>query len=483
MKVALINPPSPGAYSNARLAKGRSPSIALACLAAYAREYGHDVRIVDMDKDRRQLYQALREGFDVAGITSLTPNYKECGAIIKYIKKERRSSTLVMGGVHISALPRETLAENEELDFGVVGEGEVTFKYLLDWLALERKDTSALYRIGGLCFRDNGKIVVNKRRELIEDLDQLPFPAYDLLDVGSYELKPHHLWSCNRINIKPVMSLFTSRGCSHRCGFCASHVIWENKPRYRSPGKVLKEIDTLVNSFGVRVLYIYDDSFVSNRKNAMVILDGLIQRDYDLNFLCNARADQLDEELILKLKEAKCHLIRIGVESCSEQVLKAMGKGSSPSLAARTFALCREIGIAASASLVIGYPPETWETFRETLDKIKKINPVACEFFIAVPFVGTDLYAMAREKGYLLSQPWQEWKQVPEKPVLRTPSLSPRELIEMQKIAFREFYFRIPKIMELLKQVNSGGKLRYYLKGLLSVVSLIIKNPRRNLEN
>lgn len=473
MKILLINSPSLNTYANVKLSRGKSPNITLACLAAYVREYGYDVKIINADDGFEKLYQVARKGFDVVGISAFTSNYKECSEIIRNIKNNNPNVITIMGGVHISALPAETLAENDNLDFGVIGEGEITFKCFLDCLMLKNKDTAMFHEIDGLCFKDKNKVFVNKRRELIKNLDELPLPAYDLLDISSYELKPHQVWSYKKINLKPFMLLFTSRGCNHRCSFCSSHIIWGSRPRYKSPTKVLQEIDLLVNNFKVKALYIDDDSFVSNRENAMAILDGMIKRNYNLNFLCNARADQLDEELIIKLKKAKCHLIRIGVESCNEEILKAMKKGSSIYQVEKTFALCRKIGIAASASLIIGHPPENWKTFRETIFKIKKINPLACEFFIAVPDLGTDLYKLAMKNSYILARPWEEWKHLPVNPVLSTPDLKPEELIAMQKIAFKEFYFRPTKIVEILKQINSLEKLSYCIKGLLSFASVI----------
>jgi anaerobic magnesium-protoporphyrin IX monomethyl ester cyclase len=476
MNVLLINPSYADVYKLVSTARGKTPPITLAYLAAYLRERGHRVHILDAENLRigvEEIEKFFPQDTDIVGVSSMTPSFNNSLKVLKAVKHIKPSCITVMGGPHITALPEEVMREAKNLDFGVLGEGEETLAELLDWLSSGRKDLKKLREIKGITFRDNQSVIITQKRDYISNLDSLPMPAYDLLDMSIYELKPHQVWSNKKVHLKPYTNLFTSRGCLHSCTYCASNIIWGRKARFKSSAYVLREINILVNEFGIKSISICDDSFLLDKDRAIEILDGIINRNYDLNFCCFSRVDEVNEDLLYKLKHARCHLIRFGVESCSQKILDAMKKGYKVNQIRKVFKLCKKVGIAASACIIIGYPGETKESFNETLRTLKEIDPVGCDFFIAIPIVGTEFYEMALRNGYLVKRDWSEWIQLPDKPLIKTEHLTPQELLVLRKKALLDFYFRPYKIWQIVKNLRSAEEIRYYLNGLCAILGLL----------
>ena len=476
MRICFVNTPYGDVYKLAKAAVGRTPPTTQAYLAAYMRDRGYEVCILDAHNEGikvDEISDHFSGDIDVVAVSSLTPSYRNSLKVLGAVKRIKPSCITVMGGQHITALPEQVMLEAKDLDFGILGEGEETFAELLDVLTSDNVGPEQLNKVNGIVFRDGQRPVVTSKRDFISDLDRLPLPAYDLLDIDAYELKPHHTWANTRISLKPYMNIFTSRGCPYSCTFCASNLIWGRGTRFKSPDYVLNEIDTLVNVFGIRSIFICDDTFLTKKDRVVEILKRIIEKKYDLNFCCMGRVDEVDEEVLVLLKQANCHLIRFGVESCSQPILDAMKKGYSIKQVKRAFKLCKETGIAASASIIIGYPGETRSTFSETLKNIIEIDPVGCEFFIALPIVGTEFYKLAHEKKYIIERDWEEWTLLPEEPLIGTEHLKPSDLIDLRREAYLTFYLRPSKILQILRQIKDVNDIKYYLKGLFAMVGLV----------
>lgn len=473
MKVILINPSSRGVYSKISASLGKTPPVNLAAIAAYLREREIEVTILDaavLGLDFSQIEDFLSQGFDVVGVSSFTPTLNDSIEILRIAKKQNQNCVTVIGGAHVSALPKETLAQHAVIDYGIIGEGEITFYQLLR--CLQNKDDPST--IPGLALSDAGNIKITSKRDLIEDLDSLPFPAYDLLPMDKYSLKLHHIWSSEKIAIKPYTDLFTSRGCPYECTFCASKVIWGRKVRYKSSHYVLGEIDFLVQKYGIRAIEICDDTFLINKPRLDEILQGLLERNYDINFTCMSRVDDVDLETLKKLKKSGFRLIRFGVESCSQKILDAMKKGTKVEEIRRVFKLAKEAKIAATACIIIGYPGETRQTFECTLQTLKEIEPTAVDFFIAIPIVGTELYRIAKENNYLSNEDWSNWTLIPERPPINTPYLNSQELKGMLKEAYKSFYFRPAFMLRCIRQLRSWQQVKIYLKAFKAFLSVLI---------
>ncbi|MFC1690541.1 B12-binding domain-containing radical SAM protein [Nanoarchaeota archaeon] len=475
MKILLINPPYSDVYTRVSYAEGVVPPLGLAYLAAYAREKGFEVKILDANALQiplNKIKNHIPKDIDVVGTTSFTPSLNKSCKILSICKEINPNIITIIGGAHISALPKETLKYYSSIDFGIIGEGEITLVELLK--TIQKKES--LSTVKGICYRDGKEIKLNQRRELIEDLDILPFPAYDLLPVEKYCVPLHHVGFGQRVPTKPFAAIFTSRGCPYNCTYCASKVIWERKVRFRNPKNVLAEIDHLVKNFNIKVIDIADDIFTINNKVFNAILDGLIERDYDLHFNCLSRVNTIDMEKLKKLKKAKCYLIRYGVESGSQKVLNLMKKNITKEEVIKAFKMTHKVGIPASASFIIGHPGETNATVKETIDLAKKIDPVLAHFFVAIPLVGTELHDIARIKGLIVNNMgWEQWVQMPDEPILRTEKLSVKRLKKLRDKAYKEFYFRPSFIIKSILRIRRLEQIKLYIRGFLAVLKLTDK--------
>lgn len=273
--------------------------------------------------------------------------------------------------------------------------------------------------------------------------------------MEKYELRLHHFWSKEDFESTPYTNLFTSRGCPYKCRFCGIRAVWADTISFKSANYVLEEIDLLVTNHKVKAIEISDSCIFIDKQRLHRILDGLIERNYNLNFTCMARIDNVDKATLIKLKKAKFRLIRFGVESGCQQILDAMDKGYKVKQIKEAFKLSHEVGIAASACIVVGYPGETKKTFEETLRLLDEIKPTAADFYVALPVVGSKLYELALEQRYITSEDWANWTFLPNESVLNTPYLSSRDLKLMVKKAYIRFYFSPHFILRCIKDFSS----------------------------
>lgn len=471
-KVVLVNPNYCKVYSKVSSARGISPPIGLAYIAAYLRKNGVDVSIFDanaLELTRDQVVDKLPKDCDIVGVPSFTPSLDAAVDILNIAKELNPSCKTVMGGAHISALPIETLNVHERIDFGIIGEGENT---ILDLVRALETNTD-ISQVKGLVYRKNGAVKMNEPRDLIKDLDKLPFPAVDLLPMDKYRLPVHHAYLNKDVAKGSSFLLCTSRGCPYNCTYCSSKVTWGRGIRFRSKQNVLEEIDLLVNKHKVRVLDIDDDIFTIKKERLHGILNALIERNYDLHFTCLSRVDSINKQDLVKLKKAGCYLLRFGVESGSNYMLKLMRKGITVEQTRAAFRLTRDAGIATSATFVIGHPGETVETARKTIELAKEINPAICHFYIATPYVGTELFEIAERKGLITDMNWENWCLMSEKPVLRTEDLSEEDLVGLRKRAYREFYLRPSYILRNLVKIRNLGQIRLYRDGFMAAIGML----------
>lgn len=471
-KVLLINPPCSEVYSRVSTAEGVIPPLGLAYLAAYAREKGFGVSILDANALQiplTKIKEHIPKDIDFVGTVSFTPTLNKSAKILSICKEINPNIITMMGGPHISALSKETLQMYGSIDYGILGEGEITFVELLNAI----NENNELSEIDGICYRKDNEIVITKPREFVKNLDDFPFPAYDLLPMDKYCVSLHHVGFGRNVPVKPFAVIFTSRGCPYNCTYCASKVIWKKKLRFRSAENILTEIDTLVNKYKIKVLDFADDVFTINKKLFDEVLDGLIERNYDLHFNCLSRVDTIDLEKLKKLKKAKCYLIRYGVESGSQKVLDLMKKNIKVEQVINAFKLTNKVGIPASACFIIGHPGETRKTVQETINLAKKIDPVLAHFFVAIPLVGTELYEMAKEKNLIVDNTdWEQWVQMPDKPILRTEELSIDDLKQLRNKAYKEFFFRPSYIIKSISRIRRYEQIKLYWNGLLAVLKL-----------
>ena len=297
---------------------------------------------------------------------------------------------------------------------------------------------------------------------MVRDLDELPFPAYDLLSIDKY-YSP-------QTSQKPFVSMMTSRGCPYRCIFCDAHAVFERKYRFQSPERTVEEIKYLVKDFKIRELLIKDSEFTINKERVYKLCELLSKNKLNVRWSCNVRVDSLDEKLVQAMKNAGCRLMQFGVESGDQAILDKLKKRITIDEIRRAFKLAHAAGIRTQANFMFGHPGETREAAFKTIEMGKNLNPDYAAFNFMIPFPGTELYSQATENNWFLdgSDPWDFRI---DKCVMNASEMSTEELEQMQKLAYRSFYFRPAYMMKRFLTV-SAHEWKMNLKGVSKILKL-----------
>lgn len=317
---------------------------------------------------------------DILCLTSVTQNYniaKNYATIAKTY-----NLPVIMGGIHISMLPHSL---SNDMDVGCIGEGEKTIVELFSVLMKKGKFLNEdLTNIKGIVYRQGKDFIVNPSRELIKNMDEIPFPAWDLFKIDS-----RHSY------------MFTSRGCPYNCVFCASTKFWD-KVRFFSAEYVVREIEELVKTYNVKLISFFDDLFIANKQRLQKILELLKGKDFykRIKFTCSARANLITDEIAELLKEMGVSSVGMGLESGSNKVLKYL-KGTNIFVEdnKKAIMILKRYGIAANASFVIGSPNETESDMLKTYIFIKN-NPLSLfDTYVLTPYPGTGIWEYARKRN------------------------------------------------------------------------------------
>lgn len=463
MKVLLVRPPYP--YGKQPFISKMTP-LNLLYLASYLQRNNVEVKVLDMEVEQINLNNYIKEFRpEIAGFTSCTPTLKSADNIAKMVKKILPDTMTVLGGVHPTALPAETLNEFSSFDIIVHGEGEETLLEIC-----KKYNTSEIYNINGIAYRVNGDIRVNPPRPLIKNLDELPFPARDLINLDRYkgQIAKGHTRDSYRLT-----EIITSRGCPKHCIFCATHIINRGGVRFRSAENVLNEIEECISNYKVNAFVFLDDTFVLPNKRFFTILDGI--KKFKVKWGATAVANTISKDLLLQMKEAGCAGLLIGVESGSQRILDLIKKGITVDQVKKAFAIAKEAGIGTEADFIIGsHPSETIEDVEKTISLIKEIDPDILSVTILTPYPGTESFRLLEEKNYIFEKNWEKFYIFGEKPCWRTDNFSPEELVKLQKKILRSFYLSPRKIYKNLKNINDIKTLFYYLNAGMRFLNKIL---------
>ena len=442
MKVILVYPPS----RDPKREDVVIPPLGLAYLAAALERDGHEVRIIDafaLGLAWNQFEEEIKKTrADLIGFGGMTPTIDSTLRAIKICRPYARY--IVMGGPHLSVYRQGFFKEGPGLDFGIVGEGEESFRELVGSLAEGRDPWGVPGIVGPETFRPP--------RGYIQDLDELPFPARHLLPNSIYR---YALWPGKR-----VTTMITSRGCPYRCIFCDKS-IFGSKWRARSAKNVLDELEQIVKDLRIQSIIIYDDLFTLDKRRVQEICEGILDRGLRFEWKCEGRVDRVDGEMLRWMKKAGCSLIAYGVESGNEIGLEYLQKGITLPQIRRAFELTRKAEIRPMAYFILGIPVETFEQGLRTIDLAKELNPDYAQFSILSPYPGTRLYEEAREKGwYAEVEANNPFDKDQKRPVLLSENWSPDTLKEILRLAHRQFYFRPGYILKRLREIRGFRQMR-----------------------
>ncbi len=387
---------------------------------------------------------------DVCGFSLYTGGLLHQYGTIKKIKELFRDCLIIVGGPHASALPERTMQECEDIDFLIHGEGEITVGKLIDAL----KSSKPPYEIDGICYRRDGKIIKNKSRELIASLDDIPFPAYDLIFDNSYKYHNRRMQTGNK-----VAAIITSRGCPWKCSFCYK-AIFGSRYRRRSPQNVVEEIKILIGKYGVDDIMFVDDLFAVNEQWLREFCDELESNNVNICWKCLGRVDTLSVDNMRMMKEHGCYGIEFGVESGNEAVLQDINKKITLSRIKKTFREAKEEGLLTNAFLIFGNRLDTHETILQTMRLVKDIRPDFCGFAVLLPFPGTEVYELLDEK---IKFNWEAFNgYYGYKHMISLCSVSPADLQRYGRQAAAEYYGTISYLFRNIMLSKNPFKVKCY---------------------
>lgn len=461
MRVLLIKP-----YN---ISDHIQPALGLGYLAQKIRTR-HKVRILDCIKEKvegKKLIFHLEEFRpDVVGFQIYTYDLARVRKDLEIVKIWNPRVITVAGGPHPSAIPYETFLHiGESLDFIFVGEAEIGFSKFLDLFSQQGSQNYSeisnrlLENIPGLSWRREGKFFCNPPL-LVEDLDSLGFPAWDLIKPQEYPEAQHGAFF-KRFPIAPIM---TGRGCPFNCTFCAGHIITGKRVRKRSIENVMEELKFLTKKFGIREIHIVDDNFTMEKDYVMEFCQRLKEENIDITWATpnGIRIDTLDREMLLAMKKSGYYLASVGIEFGSERMLKLTKKHLTKDEILRGIELIKSVGLEIAGFFMIGYPGETEEEIRKTIKFACELPLLRANFFIFLPLPGTEAYFELKEKLELNRVDWEHFYFT--HPAYTYGGFSPWKLRNLQREAFLRFYLRPIIFYRNLTQIKNLRQLKYILK-------------------
>lgn len=434
-KLILVNPPIlKGSFRHQLYLP-----MGLAYLASFLEEKGHEVRVIDcqaLDIDHEKLRSEICSFEpDIVGITSIAPLTRSALLAAKVAKEALQEVKVILGGPHATFMDEQIIAEETAVDFVVRGEGELT---LLE-IAQNIHDSNKVDSIDGITFRRNEQVIRTPNRPFIQDLDKLPKPAYDHFDLDRY-----------RLFGKKLLPVITSRGCPFQCAFCVASRMFGKAYRMRSAGNVLDELEWLKNVHGAEAFTFYDDTLTFDKKRLLKICDGMKNRKIGLPWDCQTRVDQVSAEILAKMKAAGCQQVFFGVESGCQEILDAVNKKTTIEQNEKAIRIAKHAGLFVTISLMIGYPGETRDTLKQTLDFVQRSKPDDVYLCVATPFPGTELRSLVEKSGWKMSSNLDLYDTMT--PVFENPELPSEEIIEFRRKFYDSFYSPSYVLRQMLKR-------------------------------
>ncbi|MHA1848910.1 MAG: B12-binding domain-containing radical SAM protein [Promethearchaeota archaeon] len=469
MKILLIFP-------NLRLRKNPfyfihfHQPLGIAYIASVLREAGHEIMVIDALAENLVFKQIkkriIRFDPEIIGISSNISNSYSACVLASEIRRDFRKIKVIFGGPW-ATVEYKFLLIKRLADFVVIGEGERTIEELCD----KMDDREKLATVDGIAFRDGSEIIKTKNRALIEDLDSLPFPAWDLFP--SYKKYPFIVRS------RPYYPIMTTRGCPLSCIHCTK-VVHGHKYRKRSVQNVIEEIRYLKKNFGLGTIFITDDTFTLDKKRAHEIFDEIIRNDFNINmiFANGVRADTLDEKMVAKMKAAGAFEVALGIESGNQRIVNLIGKKLDLKAVENAIHLLKKYKINTMGFLQLGHPWDDYSTMFQTYYFTKKLKIDHPFFFRTIAFPGTKLYDLVKEHGKFLHEDdrmnfetynlghasFEIW------------NLKTKDLNKAFKKIYALYFFNIPRFIQLFKAAKSYPEVKWLIRVALDFFYNYIDN-------
>jgi anaerobic magnesium-protoporphyrin IX monomethyl ester cyclase len=413
MRILLVNPPIPASYYNTEF---YLPS-GLLYLAAVLRDQGEEVRILEMKTftsescaDSQTLYEGkLQEALltfkpDLIGMGCLfSGNFPQVLTFSGLCKQLSPQTPIIVGGIHVTIHARDVLQHCPGIDWLALGEAEETIIQLVRTM---KSGSAAWDAIEGFAYRSEGQVVVNAKQRYIHDIDQIPFPAYDLVNIEDYYVDTSHWYNPKHLTFSTSIPIVSSRSCPHRCTFCSMYRAMGQRWRARSAENVVNEIEIMYHRYGQTHFSFMDDNFTFNKERTLTICHEIVKRGLDIQFETpnGLSMKTLDEEVLDALVEAGLIRVSLAIESGSDFIRnRIMRKNLSQEKIYDVIRLTKSHEqLYVKAFFIIGMPEETLDTLEQSYEMIQTIDVDRVYIQNVLPFPGTSLFKQAVRDGLLV---------------------------------------------------------------------------------
>jgi len=444
------------------------PSLGLGYLASLLKKQNHEVEILhcikeDFSFENFEEYMQ-KNRFDVVGIQMMTYDLNPTNKHAKIIKSISPETIIVAGGAHPSGDPEGTLNTTKEIDYAFVGEAEIGFPLFIECIKKINNENKneILDNIPGLVWREKNKIKCNAPK-YVENLDEIDFPAWDLMDPRTYPEAPHGAF----IKSYPYAPLIITRGCPFQCTFCAGKSITGHKIRKRSVKNTIEEIEFLIKNYNVKEFLIEDENFTLHKHLVYEFCNAIINKNLKIYWSCpsGVRLDTLNEEMLKLMEKSGCHSLAVGVEFGSQKIHDLTKKHLTLETIKEKLDLFKKTNIRVTGFFLMGIPGETKEDMKKTIEFAQQLHIHRAQFNNFMPLPGSEIYKQLEKEGKLTNLETQHFfvhdvGYVPE-------GMTKNEIKNMQRRAYLSFYLR-PKILyEVLKDVTSPKHLYFLIRRLI----------------
>lgn len=451
------------------------PPLGLAYIGGVLERDGHGLKLIDGPAEGKSFEDVVRVvekmSPDAVILNTSTITFGEDLELTDLIKDVLPETKTVHVGTHVTTFPKDTL-KYEAVDFVVVGEPEYTTRDLM--VTLENGDD--LRDVKGLGYKENGAPVVNPERELIKNLDELPFPSRHLYPDVEY-FNP-------LAKIMPYTTALSSRGCPGKCIYCTSVLLYGKRYRLRSPENIVDEMEYLKN-LGINEVFFRDETFTAVKKRVLGICNLIEDRGLEMTWMVNSRVDAITKELAKAMKKAGCHTIKFGVESGSQQILDNLKKGITLEQTKNAFKWTKEAGMKRVAHFMLGSPGETKETMDKTINfAVHELDADYISPNITTPYPGTELFDMVLELGYVPGDDWSTWNLTDalEDSIFNEmfSEVKKEDLNKAFTKAYKEFYFRPKRILRMTGEIRSFDEFKRAVKAGASLFGFVRAREKNN---
>ncbi len=446
-----------------RIGGTQMPPLNLLYTATILKNEGHKVEFIDAGIDYQRYKEIESRAKDIDAIITLlsTNSFKNDLETLNILKQINPDVINIVFGSHPTFMPKYCL-EDESVDIIIRREPEFIIKDLIN--ALEKNKNWK--EVKGIGYRERGDIILNEYYPFIENLDELPIPDRSFLPKDKDYFNPI-------VKRMPYTTMQTSRGCPARCNFCTVPSFYGKQIRYRSADKVIDEI-IMLKEMGYREIFFRDETFTVYKERNKKICQYLIDNKIGISWICNARVNTVDKEMIKTMKRAGCHMIKFGVESGNQNILNNIKKDITLGQTQKAFKICKEAGVDTHAHIMLGCPGETIQTIKNTIQFVKKIDPTTASFGIHTPYPGTELF----EKVVNLHPEIKDGSEAGmEKLHIKGffnenfTGLEKDKLEQYVKKAYRAFYFRPNYILKRIARIKDLNELMRWIFAGLNIFS------------